>query len=92
MNMGNGINIDAGNFTLETYVRINPNGATNYPLLAGKLVSGNFLDRGFESYRPGQMQPTAARRRDRANGRPYSGLPVTVQALPGSKFYRLIGR
>lgn|GEM_PF-2224198 len=48
VNMGNGINVDAGNFTLETYVRIKPNGATNYPLLAGKLVSGNFLDRGFE--------------------------------------------
>ena len=45
-----GINpeVDDIDFTLEAWTYIRTDGADSFPLLAGKLISGNFLDRGFE--------------------------------------------
>jgi hypothetical protein len=54
VNMGNGFNVDDDDFTLEAYVNLRD--AFSFPLIAGKLVGGNFLDRGFEL----QGRPDAA--------------------------------
>ncbi len=54
--MGTAVEVLNNDFTLETFVKINTNGAVNFPLLAGKLVSGNFSDKGWEL----QARPDAA--------------------------------
>jgi hypothetical protein len=56
INMGADPDLDAGgdDFTLEAFVNLQD--ALSFPLIAGKLVSGNFLDRGFEL----QGRPDAA--------------------------------
>ena len=48
VDMGTAPEVPAGDFTLEAFVKLDPNGASAFPLIAGKLVSGNFLDRGYE--------------------------------------------
>ena len=48
VNMGLSPEVDDSDFTLEGWVYIRPDGAHSFPLLAGKLISGNFSDRGFE--------------------------------------------
>lgn len=48
VNMGTSPEVDASDFTLEAWVNIRTDGADSFPLLAGKLIGGNFLDRGFE--------------------------------------------
>ena len=56
VNMGNGFDVDDDDFTLEAWVNLRD--ADSYPLIAGKLISGNFLDRGFELQ--GRPAPEAA--------------------------------
>lgn len=48
VNMGTSPDVGANDFTLEGWVNIRAGGADSFPLIAGKLISGNFLDRGFE--------------------------------------------
>ena len=46
VNMGTSVEVDDNNFTLEAWVNLRD--AESYPLIAGKMIGGNFLDRGFE--------------------------------------------
>ena len=46
VNMGNGVEVDDNDFTLEAWVNLRD--ADSYPLIAGKLIGGNFQDRGWE--------------------------------------------
>jgi hypothetical protein len=48
VNMGTSPEPDASDFTLEAWVNLRTDGADNYPLIAGKLITGSHLDRGFE--------------------------------------------
>ena len=56
VNMGTAVDVDDNDFTLEAWVNLRD--ADSYPLIAGKLISGNFLDRGFELQ--GRPAPEAA--------------------------------
>ena len=46
VNMGNGFDVDDEDFTLEAWVYLRD--ADSFPLIVGKLISGNFMDRGWE--------------------------------------------
>jgi hypothetical protein len=54
VNMGQSVEVDDNDFTLEAWVNLRD--ASSFPLIAGKLIGGNFLDRGFEL----QGRPDAA--------------------------------
>lgn len=46
VNMGQSVDVGTSDLTLEAWVNLRD--ALDFPLIAGKLISGNFLDRGWE--------------------------------------------
>ena len=70
INMGADPDLDvgSGDFTLEAYVNLQD--ALDFPLIAGKQVSGNFFDQGFEL----QARPDAANGGGEASPGKWKGL------------------
>ena len=53
VDMGSGVEVGATDFTLESFVYVNTNGASNFGNIVGKVVSGVFSDKGWQlSTRP----------------------------------------
>ncbi len=47
VDMGSALDVGQTDFTLEAFVYVNTNGASEFGAIAGKVVSGVFLDRGW---------------------------------------------